>query len=113
MNDHTIQLDVNSLISYWKGFWISLLLLSTKSHQEKYNNINEFIWFLYVSYRSLNHITRSFGFQFPRYTDSIEDVRDSYGYTYFLSRNTRIYYNQICTRCCVQDKQAFSAPNDI
>ena len=65
--------------------WGSMLLLTSKSHQEICTDIKDIVWRLYVSYRLLNSITRTLEFLIPRCTDTIEGFGDSNCHLY-LSR---------------------------
>ena len=58
------------------------LLLVARPHQEGCKDIKEFIWRIYVSYRLLNSVTRSFEFPILRFTDSIEELGDYNGSIY-------------------------------
>ena len=65
--------------------WGSLLLLTTKPHQEGCTNIHKFIWHSCISYRPLNSVTWSFDIPIPRDSDSIENFGDYSSPVYFIS----------------------------
>ena len=71
------------------------------------NNINDFVWSLYISYRSLNGVTKSFEFQIPRCVDSIEIVGDFSERMCFISIDARSGYHQIRVRRRDQENLAF------
>ena len=71
MNAHIQIIEDNDWICDYESAWGSLLLLSPKPHQEGCNDINDFVWRLYVSYRPLNGITKNFENPIPRCSDSI------------------------------------------
>ena len=108
INQYITALENSGLITDCEGSWDSLLLFTTKSHQEDCSDINAFIWRLCVSYIPLNSITRSFEYPIPYCADSIEDLDDSGGPLYMISLNARSDYHQIQIRSCDQDKLVFS-----
>jgi len=57
IDKHIHILETNDWICDYEGPWGSLILLTPKPHQEECTDINEFIWRLCVSYRSLNSVT--------------------------------------------------------
>ena len=61
-----------------------LLLLVAKPDQEDYTGIHDVVWYLCVSHRPLNSVTRSFEFPIPLYADSIEDIGSSSGRMYLF-----------------------------
>lgn len=75
-----------------------LLILATKLHQENFTNTNDFVWRLWVSYRPLNSVTRSFEFLFPHCTESIGNIGNSGDLMYFISLDNHSDYHQIRQR---------------
>ena len=108
INQYITALENSGLITDCEGSWDSLLLFTTKSHQEDCSDINAFIWRPCVSYIPLNSITRSFEYPIPYCADSIEDLDDSGGPLYMISLNARSDYHQIKIRSYDQDKLVFS-----
>ena len=78
-----------------EGHWGFLILLSPKPHQMGCTNINNFLWRLRNSYRSLNSVTKNFKFPIPRCADSIDDFGDFSGRMYFISLDARSGYHRI------------------
>ena len=68
---HIQQLLHNEWIEKCKGPWGSMILLAAKPHQENMDDINNFVWRMCVSYRSLNAIALPFQFPIPRCDDGI------------------------------------------
>ena len=93
MDKHIHILETNDWICDCEGPWGSLILLTPKSYQEGCTDINDFLWRLYVSYRPLNSVTRSFEFPIPHCADSIEDFGDFSGRIYFISLDARSGYH--------------------
>ena len=79
MSKQISDLEHNNWIKDCTGPRGALILLTAKPHQESCTNIDQLVWRLCVSYRALNGVTRSFELPIPRYSDSIEDLGDSYG----------------------------------
>ena len=73
MTEQIKMIEQNIWITDYDGVWGSMILLAPKPHQEGINNIDNFVWRLCVSYRSLNTVTKSFTFLIPRSAESIED----------------------------------------
>ena len=92
------------------GPWGSLIVLVAKAHQEKVNNIDNFVWCLCVSYRALNGITKPFQFPIPRCDDSVYMLGNGSTKIYFITLDARQGYHQITVRECDQEKLAFFAP---
>ena len=59
MYNMVVQLNKNGVVEEKYGPWGTLVVLYEKKHQE---NVpwREYHWRLYVSYRKLNQVTRSF-----------------------------------------------------
>ena len=81
----------------------SLLLFTTKPHQEDCTDIQTFIWRLYVSYRPLNSITPSFEYYTPRCSDIIEDFENFCGSLSMISLENCSGYYQVKVRQCDQE----------
>ena len=105
---HIQALDDSGLITDCTGPWGSLSLLTPKPHEEDRNDVKDFIWRLWGSYRPLNGITRSFEFPIPRCADSIKKLGDSCGILFIISLDARNGYHQIRVWKCDQEKLAFS-----
>ena len=73
---------------------------TTKPYLEDCTDINTFIWRIFVSYQPLNSITRSFEYLIPRYTDSIEGLKDSCSYVSMILFDDRSEYHQASVRSC-------------
>ena len=95
MNKLIDDLENSGIIWDCEGAWGSLILLAVKPHQESCDDINYFIWILFVSYRALNSITFPFQFPIPHCADSIENLGDSCGPVYTISLDTRSGYHQM------------------
>ena len=63
----------------------SLFLLVAKSHQEVYDNIDDFIYHLCVIYRPLNSVTRIFEVHIPRCTNNVRVCYDSSSCIQYIS----------------------------
>ena len=111
MTEHISQLEKNNWIRDCAELWGAPLLLAAKLHKESCVDINKFVWILFVSYIPLNGVTRTFEFPIPRYSDSIEDLGDSYGNLFFISLDARSSYHQIKVRPCNQEELAFFTPD--
>ena len=110
MNHHIAGLENSGSITDCEGSWGSLFLLAAKSHQDNCFDINTFIWRLYVSYRPLNSITRSFECPILRCVNSIEDISNSCGSFSMISFDARSGYHQAKVQSCDQDKLVFFTP---
>ena len=84
MDKHIQIFEANNWICDCEDPWGSLILLAPKPHQESCNNIQNFVWRLCISYRSLNRVTKSFEFPIPRCTDSIKNLGEFSGRMYFI-----------------------------
>ena len=104
------DIEFCSLITDCEGAWGSLLLFVTKPHQESCNDINAFIWRLYVSYPPLNCVILVFEFCIPCCADSIKDLGDSCGSLFMISLDARSGYHQIMVRESDPMKLSFFAP---
>ena len=111
MNMHIDILEDNNWICDYEDPWGSLLLLSPKPHQEGCTDINDFIWRLCISYRSLKGVTKSLEFPIPRYSDSIEGFGDSSGRICFISLDISSGYHHIRVRTIDQEKSVFFTRN--
>ena len=69
MNRRIAALEDSGVIIDYEGPWGSLQVFPPKLYQKNCNFINNFIWILCVSYRSLNIVTRIFKDPIPRCTD--------------------------------------------
>ena len=95
MDKNILVPETNDCICDCEGHWGSLILLSPKPHQMGCTNINNFLWRLRSSYRSLNSVTKNFKFPIPRCADSIDDFGDFSGRMYFISLDARSGYHRI------------------
>ena len=100
--------EANDWIFDCESIWVYLTLLVCKPHQEECTDINDFLWYLCVSYRSLNSITKSFEFPLSRCIESIEDFGKFRGRVYFISLDVRSGYHQIRVQKHDQEKLVFS-----
>ena len=107
MSKQISDLENNNWIRDRAKLWGALLLLAAKLHQESCTDIDKFVWRLYVSYKPLNSVTRSFEFTIPRCSDSIKDLGNLYGRLFFITLDARSGYHQILARECDQEKLAF------
>ena len=93
------------------GPWRSIILLAPKPRQEDIHIINNFVWRLCVSYRSLNIVTKPFTFPIPRCAESVEDFGYSNGPILFITLDARQEYHQILVRFRDREKLAFFTPD--
>ena len=56
------------------GPWGNRIVLATKTHQERIQNTDDFIWRKCVYYNKLNGITKHSGFPIPRCGDALSTV---------------------------------------
>lgn len=94
------------------GGWGSPIVLAPKPHQENVKEIEDLIWRMCVSYRSLNKVTNPFEFPIGRCDAAIEDVGDGSGKIYFISLDAAQGYHQIKVRHADKHKLAFFAPDN-
>lgn len=59
-------------------------VLAPKPHQEKVDNIDDFVWRMCVSYRALNKITKPFKYPIGRCDDAVDDLGDGAGRIFLL-----------------------------
>ena len=97
-------LENNKWIRYSQGTLGSMIVHTSKPHQEEVTSIDDFIWRLCVSYCALNAVTKSFTFPIPRCADSIDDFGDSNGPMSFITLDARQGYHQIAVRFRDQEK---------
>ena len=107
MDEHIQIPETKDWMCDCKGHWGSLILLAPKPYEESGNNINDFVWRLYISYRLLNSVTKSFEFPIPRCADNHENFVNFSGRMYFISLYTRSGYHQIRVRRRDQENLAF------
>ena len=107
MDEHIQIPETKDWICDCKGHWGSLILLAPKLYQDSGNNINDFVWRLYISYRLLNSVTKSFEFPIPRCADNNENFGNFSGRMYFISLDARSDNHQIRVRRRDQENLAF------
>ena len=62
------------IMRYEEGAWGSSIVLAPKPHQEDVHCIDDFIWRLCVSYRSLNSVTLPFRIPIPVCNDALDRI---------------------------------------
>ena len=102
----------NNWIERCEGPWGSSIVLAAKPHQEHILNIDDFIWYICVSYRRLNSITKPFEFPIPRCDDAIGSVGTGSSKIWIISLDARQGYHQVAVRQSDREKLAFFAPNN-
>ena len=107
MDEHIQIPETKDWMCDCKGRWGSLILLAPKPYKESGNNINDFVWRLYISYLALNGVTKSFKLPIPRFADSNENFGDFSERMYFICLDARSGYHQIRMRQRDQEKFAF------
>ena len=100
------------IMRYEEGAWGSSIVLAPKPHQEDVHSIDDFIWRLCVSYRSLNSVTLPFRIPIPVCNDALDRIGTiKHRQLFFISFDANSGYHQIsCTRRA-SDKLAFFGPD--
>ena len=101
----------NDWIEEIQGPWGSIIVLAPKPHQEHIEDIEDFIWRMCVSYRSLNSVTKPFTYPIPRCDDAIGSLNLGAGRIYIITVDARQGYHQVAVRSADKEKLAFFAPN--
>ena len=101
------QLLSNKLIYRCESPWDSMIFLDQKPRQEAVDNIEDFIWRIYVSNRKLNEITKPFQFPIPCCDDAITIFGDGTGKIWIISLDARQGYHQVLVSKFDREKLAF------
>ena len=88
-----------------------MILLAAKPHQEHVTNIKEFIWWMRVSYRGLNKVTKIYEFPIPRCDMAVTIFCNGSGKCWIITVDAKQGYHQVKVRECDVKKFAFFAPN--
>ena len=114
MDKHIQALLNKNWIQQWnRGAWGSMIVLASKPHQEKINDINSFVWRLCVSYRKLNSLTPPFKMPIPTCTEAIENFAPYDGCLYFITLDAGSGFHQITVADDTKDKLAFFGPGHM
>ena len=66
-----------------------------KYHQEHEENIEYFVWRVFVSYRGLNKVTRPFKYLIPLCDDAISIIAVGASVIYIITVDTKKGYHQV------------------
>ena len=88
----------NTRIEKCGGHWGSGIVLAAKTHQEFFQNIDDLIWRMCVSYGKLNGIKKTFELPIPRCDGNIITVGYGSNKILIISLDSRQGYHQISVR---------------
>ena len=97
----------NLWIGKYGGPWDSRIVLAMKPHQKHVQNIYDFIWIIFVSYRKLNGIEKSSGLHVPRCYDAIRISSYGSNKIWIISLDARQGYHQISVRHIYRENQPY------
>ena len=102
----------NDWIEECDGPWGSIIVLAPKPHQEHITHIDDFVWRMCVSYRSLNRVTLPFTYPIPRCDDAINILNIGSTEIYLITVDAKQGYHQVAVKLGDRAKLAFFAPNN-
>ena len=83
-------------------------MLADKPHQEHIDDIKQFVWRMYVSYRGLNKVTKVYEYPILRCDMAINIFQIGSSRICIITVDTKQGYHQVKVRDCDVEKLAFS-----
>ena len=93
------------------GAWGSQIVLAAKPQQEHIDDIKQFVWWMCVSYRGLNKVTKIQENPIPRCDMAITIFQTGSSRMWIITIDTKQGYHQFKVRDCDIEKLTFFGPD--